>query len=129
MDRHEALQFLHDRHANIVDAPHGDGVPLELFHLEFFEFQMHVCNLLDRRREGAVRRCFASVEQLLAHGSREVMYAVYGDFVQPHLVFHEEFDWARKQMRPLLAELCSMARKWAEEAARPPSPTESGDRA
>lgn len=116
MDRHEALQLLHERHPNVVEAPDVDGVSLEQFHLEFFEFQMHVCNLLDRRRKGGVRRCFATMDRLLVHGSREVMYAVYGDFVQPHLVFHEEFEWAKQQMPPLLAELYGKARDWAEAA-------------
>jgi hypothetical protein len=113
--RHSALLLLHDRHPRVIDAPDEGAVDLELLHLEFFTFQDHVCDLLDRRREKRARRCFETIHRLLVEGDREIRTAVCDHFVTPHLIFHADLAWAQGLMPPLLAELCARMHAWAEE--------------
>jgi len=107
MNRHDAVQFLHDRHPQVIDAPEDAETDLGMLHLDINWFQFHVCELMDRRRERALRKCFDTIHQLLVQGDREVRGAVCHDFFIPHLVFQPALGWARKRMPPFLAELCS----------------------
>ena len=58
MNRRAAVQYLHERHPDVIDAP-GKDVDLEALHLEVFWLQGHTCELMDERAEADVRRCFA----------------------------------------------------------------------
>lgn len=119
MNRRAAVQYLHDRHPEEIELP-GADVDLETLHLEVFWLQGHTCELMDERATG-VLRCFATIHDLLVRGDAEVRDSVCQDFVQ-HLVFHPEIAWARKQMPPLLAELCEKVRQAIdEEFARGPT--------
>ena len=114
MNRKEAVQYLHDRHPNVIDAP-GEEVDLGTLGLEFVWFQGHVCDLMDRRAEARLRRCFATIHDLLVQGDREVRTAVCGDFLEPHLTFQPDLEWAKKRMPPLLAELCGKVEQSHDE--------------
>lgn len=105
VDRRTAVEFLHERHPGVVHAPEGD-VDLEALHLEFFWPQGHVCELMDRRADKAVRRCFNTIHQLLVHGVAGVRPAEWNHVVVPHLVFHAELARARQRIPRLLADLC-----------------------
>ena len=113
MNRQEAVQHLHDRHPGVIDAPE-DLVDLQNLHLEFCWFQMHVCDLLDRRAERALRRCFETVHGLMEAGDGQVRDAVGGHFVIPHLVFNKNLEWGKSLMSPLLADFCD----WIGQQAR-----------
>jgi hypothetical protein len=115
VNRRAAVQFLHERHPNVIDAP-GETVDLEALHLEVFWFQPHVCELMDRRAERSPRPCFATIYRLLVKGDREVRGAVCDHLFQPHLVFHPELEWAKKRMPAFLAEACEKLRELIEEA-------------
>jgi hypothetical protein len=110
MNRREAVQYLHDRHPRIIEPP-GREVDLEALHLEFFWFQMHVCEVVDRRSEKAARRCFETMHELLVRGDSDVRSAVWNHFCIPHLVFHEELAWAKGRMPRLLADLCDKVKE------------------
>lgn len=104
MNRREAVQRLHDLCPSVVDAP-DDEVDPEALHLEVFCFQTHVCDLIDRRADKAVRACFAAIHELLVEGEKDVRPAVWEDFLVPHLVLHADLAWAKERMPRLLAEL------------------------
>ena len=114
MNRRAAIQYLHDWHPHVIDAPREE-VDLEAFGLEVVWFQGHVCDLMDERAEAGLRRCFATIHDLLVQGDREVRDAVCGDFLQPHLVFQPDLEWAKKRMSPLLAELCGKVEQFHDE--------------
>ena len=114
MNRRAAIQYLHDRHPHVIDAP-GEEVALEALGLEFVWFQGHVCDLMDERAEAGPRRCFATIHHLLVSGNRDVRNAVWGDFLQPHLVCQTDLEWAKKQMSPLLADLCGRLEQLHDE--------------
>ena len=107
MNRQEAICLLHDRHPHVIDAPGDRAIDLEALHLDVFWFQGHVCELMDERAERSLKRCFATIQRLLAEGDHEVRAAVCDHFAFPHLAFHSAFGWARQRMPPLLVELCS----------------------
>jgi hypothetical protein len=113
VNRKAAVQYLHERHPDVIDAP-GDMVDLEALHLEVFWFQGHTCELLEERAEADLRRCFATIHHLLIRGDGEVRDSVCEDFVQ-HLVFHPALAWAKKGMPSLLAELCEKVRQSLDE--------------
>jgi hypothetical protein len=117
MNRREAVQFMHDRHPKVIGAP-GADVDLEALHLEFFWLQGHVCDLLDRRSDRAARRCFATMHEILVRGDSEVRPAVWNHFVIPHLVSHEELEWAKGRMPPLLAEVCDKVKEAVSASLR-----------
>jgi hypothetical protein len=112
MNRKEAVQYLHDRHPGVIDAPDAD-VDLEALHLEVFWLQGHTCDLMDKRA-ARVSECFATIHQLLVRGEQDVQHSVCHDFVQ-HLVFHPEIEWAKQRMPPLLADLCGKVRQALDE--------------
>ncbi len=114
MNRRAAVQYLHDRHPEVIHAP-PDEVDLEALHLEVFWFQGHTCELMDERPEASLRRCFATIHHLLVQGDRDVRDAVCHHFVIPHLVFHPALAWAKKRMPPLLAELCGKVEQFHDE--------------
>jgi hypothetical protein len=121
MNRREAIQYLHDRHSDVIDPPEH-VVDLEAFHFELCWFQSHACELIDARAQADLRRCFATIHDILVKGDREVRDAVSQHFVIPDLVFHPELAWARQHMPPLLAELCGKMRQALdEEFARGPT--------
>lgn len=120
MNRRAAVQYLHDRHPHVIDAPRRD-VDLEALHLEVFWFQAHTCELMDVRAEAGLRRCFATIHGLLVQGDREVRSAVCDHYVIPHLVFHPALAWAKKRMPPLLAELCGKMEQFHDEHFEPGS--------
>jgi hypothetical protein len=125
VDRRAAVQYLHDRHPQVIDAPEGD-VDLEALHLEFFWLQGHTCDLMDARADRAVRRCFATMHHLLIHGDRDVRSAVWNDFLIPHLVFHHDLAWAQKRMPQLLADLCDKVREFIKSQGEPSGSAGSG---
>jgi hypothetical protein len=110
VNRRLAVEFLHERHPRVIDAPQGD-VDLEALHLEAFWLQGHVCDLIDRRADKAARRCFNTMYQLLLYGDDDVRPAVWNHFVVPHLVFHEDLAWAKERMPRLLADLCGKVKE------------------
>ena len=110
MNRREAVQHLHDRCPRVIDAPDED-VDLEALHLEVFCFQTHVCDLIDRRADKAVRECFATIHEVLVRGEKDVKPAVWGHFLVPHLVFHADLAWAKERMPRLLADLTDKVRE------------------
>jgi len=110
MNRRQAVQRLHDRHPRVIDAPPPE-VDLQTLHLEMFWFQSHVCEFLDRRADRLLRRCFATIHEILANGDEEVRSAVCGDFFVPHLVFHPDLEWARERMPEALAKVCAAVRE------------------
>ena len=114
VNRRAAVQFLHERHPDVIDAP-GTDVDLEALHLEVLWFQGHTCELVDARAEKDLRRCFATAQHLLLRGDREVQDAVCHDYVLPHLVMHPELAWARKRMPSVLAELVDKLRESLDE--------------
>lgn len=121
MNRRAAIQYLHERHPDVIDAP-GDTVDLEALHLEVCWFQGHTCELLDARAEADLSRCFATIHHVLVRGDPEVRDAVCQHYVIPDLVFHPALAWARPQMPTLLAELCEKVRRAIdEEFARGPT--------
>lgn len=124
MNRREAVQLLHDRFPSAVDAP-GEEVDLEALHLEVFSFQMHACDLVDRRADKAVRDCFATIHDLLVRGEKDVKSTVWNDFLIPHLVFHEDLAWAKQRMPRLLAELTDKVREVVTTNAATPAPDEA----
>lgn len=125
LNRHAAVQYLHDRHARVIDAP-SEEVDLEALHLEFFWFQGHVCELMDRRTDRGVRRCFETMHHLLVHGDMDVRGAVWNHFLIPHLVFHSDLAWGRERMPQLLAEVCDKVREVIAKVAAPEGPAAGG---
>jgi hypothetical protein len=121
MNRRGAIQYLHERHRDVIDAPESD-VDLEALHLEVFWFQAHVCELIDGRADLGLRRCFATVHHLLVHGDDDVRDAVWGDFVIPHLVMHPDLAWAKERMPQLLADVCDRAREVIARGTLPGAP-------
>ena len=121
MNRRAAVQYLHERHPDVIEAP-GADVDLEALHLEACWFQGHTCELVDGRAETDLRRCFATIHHLLIRGDDEVKDAVYHHYIIPDLVFHPELAWAKERMPPLLAESCTKARRFIDaEFARGPA--------
>jgi hypothetical protein len=121
VNRKAAVQYLHERHPDVIDAP-GEMVDLEALHLEACWFQGHTCELMDARAEADLRRCFATIHHVLVRGDREVQDALYEHYVIPDLVFHPALAWAKRQMPSLLAELLEKARQAIdEEFARGPT--------
>lgn len=110
MNRYQAVQYMHEQHPKVIEAPRND-VDLEALHLEVFWLQGHVCELLDRRADKALRRCFATIHQLLVRGDADVRPAVWNHFVIPHLAFHEDLAWAKERMPRLLADLCDKVKE------------------
>jgi hypothetical protein len=106
MNRQQAVQWLHDRHPQVIGAP-GDLVDLGLLHLEVYWFQGYVCDLMEQRSGRSLQRCFATIERLLIEGERDVLIAICDHFFVPHMVFQPELTWAKQWMPPLLASLCS----------------------
>jgi hypothetical protein len=121
MNRREAVQYMHVRHPKVIDAP-GPDVDLEALHLEIFWLQGHVCELLDRRSDKAARRCFETMHEILVRGDADVRPAVWNHFVVPHLVFHEDLEWAKGRMPQLLAELCDKVKEALRETLGGDSP-------
>ena len=126
MNAKEALQFLHDRHPHVIDAPDDMPVGPGTLQLEFFWFQGHVCELIDERRDRALKRCFDTMRRLAVDGGPDVKRHVFADFVQPDLIFHAELEWAKEHMPPLLIELCDRARKQIDELYASQPPPDSG---
>ncbi|MHC4816809.1 MAG: DUF7674 family protein [Planctomycetota bacterium] len=114
MNRKKAIQYLHDRHPDVIDAP-GETVDLEALQLEACWFQGHCCELMDEREDEDLRRCFATAYHLLTQGDEDVRDAVCQHFVIPDLVFHPMLAWAKERMPPLLAELCTKVRQSIDE--------------
>jgi len=112
MNLEEALQYLHDRHPDVVDPP-GESVDRATLNLDAFWFQAHLCERIDAHADADVRRGFESVQHLLLRGDRTVREAVCDHMVQPDLCFHEELDWAIARMPPLVAGLCRKIREVA----------------
>jgi len=108
MDHLAAIQLLHDRHPRVVDPPGADTGPGAL-PLDLFWLQAHACELLDARSERGLRRCFATIDEVLRHGEPGVTRAVGEHFVRPHLARHPGLAWARAWMPPLLAGLLGVA--------------------
>jgi len=114
MNRKAAIQYLHDCHPDVIDAP--DETPdLPALHLEACWFQGHTCDLMDERADAELRRCFTTAHHLMTRGDDEVRYAVCQHYVIPDLVFHPALAWAKERMPPLLAELCDKVRQSIEE--------------
>lgn len=109
MNGREAVQYVHDRHPKVIDAP-GPDVDLEALHLEVFWLQGHACELVDRRSDRAARRCFATMNELLVRGDADVRPAVWNHFIVPHLVCHTDLAWAKERMPPELANICEAVR-------------------
>ena len=116
MNAKEAIQHLHERHPLVVDAPDDELAPGGL-QLEFYWFQGHVCDLIDERQERALKRSFETMHQVVVRGDDVVKNAVYGDFVQPELIFHPDLEWAKEHMPELLADMCALARKTIDQIA------------
>ena len=102
MNRKAAIQFLHDRHPHVIDAP-GDEVDLEALHLEVFWFGGYVSECIDRKAKRGLKRAFETIQQIGVEGDRDVRSSMIEDFLQ-HIVFAREIDWARQYMPHALAE-------------------------
>jgi hypothetical protein len=97
VDRHAAVVYLRKRHRSVI-PPIYEPVDLQRLHLDFFWMQATLCDLIDERRDRAVRRCFATMNQLFISGDREIRTAVLQDFFFPDLVHHDDLAWARARM-------------------------------
>lgn len=89
MNRQQAVQWLHDRHPQVIGAP-GDFVDLGLLHLEVYWFQGYVCDLMEQRSVRSLKRCFATIQRLLIEGEHDVLVAICDHFFVPHIVFEPE---------------------------------------
>lgn len=114
MNRRAAVQYLHDRHPDVIEAP-GDTVDFEILHLEACWFQGHCCELIDAHAEQELRECFATVLHLLTEGDDDVRDAVCQHWVVPDLIFHPALAWAKERMPRLLRELCDETRRSIDE--------------
>lgn len=109
MNRQAAVEYLKERYPDVVELPDGCPVDLERLHLEYFWLQGHACNLMDSR-DRDVADIFSAVRRTLLVGDREVRSAVVGDFLYPHLSFHDDIDWAIGLMPEELAAACAKIR-------------------